>query len=393
MVSGHKSSFFRSGLVVFQFTISIALITATLALYRQMTFIQNHKLGFDKEGIIVMRDVKNAGEKLFAFRDKVLENSFVHTATISSYLPGPGSARKTPLAWKFGESPSPENSINLEQWEVDYEYAPTLGLEIIEGRNFSMDFPSDSSAVILNEAAVQNLGLVQPVGARISLAHENPDGSQTEGGIETWTIIGVVRNFNFESLRQNVGPLGLFFGTHSQQSIAFRYEAGQESRLIEVLREEWKEAAAGEPFNYTFFDQNLQSLYGTEQRLGRIFIMFSVLAIVIACLGLFALTAFSAEQRTKEIGIRKVLGASARSIVLLLSWQLSKLVVIGFVIAAPLAAYGIDWYLQQYAYRTEISVWLYGWAGLIALLLAFLTMAYQSSRAALSNPIDALKSE
>jgi putative ABC transport system permease protein len=210
--------------------------------------------------------------------------------------------------------------------------------------------------------------------------------------LETWEIIGVAKNFNFESLRQTVTPLGLFFGK-SRSSIAFRYEGNNTQDVINLLEKKWKEMAPGEPFNYSFLDQTFQSQYNTEQKVSKVFVLFSGLAIIIACLGLFALTSFTAEQRTKEIGIRKVMGASVQNIILLLSSEFGKLILIGFMIATPLSAFGIKWYLQDYAYRTEISWWIYGAAGFITFLLALGTMSYQSFLAAKANPVESLKSE
>lgn len=391
--SGNKSSFFRSGLVVFQFAISIFLIIATIALYQQMNYMRNKKLGFNKDQVIFLRDVRNVGDRLITIKDEMVKTNLIKTGTVSSYFPGPGSARNTPLLWKFGSLPLPENSFSAEKWMVDYDYVPTLGIELVEGRNFSRDFPSDSSGVILNESAIERLGFSDsPIGHKISLYRLTPDGSQDQTKLETWEIIGVAKDFNFESLRQPITPLGLFYGA-SRSSLAFRYETNNTQQVIAALENKWKELAPGEPFHYSFLDENFQSLYSTEQKVSKIFAVFSGLAIIIACLGLFALTAFTAEQRTKEIGIRKVMGASLQNIILLLSTEFGKLILLGFVLAAPVAAYAIQWYLQDYAYKTQISWWIYIAAGLITFLLALLTMGYQSVQAAKTNPVEALKSE
>jgi putative ABC transport system permease protein len=392
-LTGNRSSSLRSGLVVFQFTISIFLITGTMALYQQLNYLRNKKLGFNQEQVILLRDVKNVGERLATIKEEMLKTNIIKSGTVSSYFPGPGSARSTPLMWKFGSMPLPENSINAEKWIVDYDYVNTLGIEILEGRNFSRDHPSDSNAVILNEAAIARFGFTgSPVGHKISLFHQDPDGSQDQTRLETWEIIGVAKNFNFESLRENVAPLGLFFGT-SRSSLAFRYEAENTQEVINTLDKKWKALAPGEPFHYTFLDQNFQGLYKTEAKVSRIFALFAGLAIIIACLGLFALTAYTAEQRTKEIGIRKVMGASVQNIILLLSREFGKLILWGFIVATPLAAYCIQWYLQDYAYRTDISWWIYISAGMVTFVLAMTTMGYQSILAAKTNPVEALKSE
>ncbi len=392
-LTGSGSSTLRSGLVVFQFMISIFLIIGTIALHQQMDYMRNKKLGFNKEQVVVLRDVENVGAQLEAIRNELIDNNLIKSGSVSSYLPGPGSARNTPLMWKFGSQPLPENSLNGEKWVVDYEYVPTLGLEIIEGRNFSPDHPSDSSAVILNETAVARFAFPDsPIGQKISLFRQNADGSQDQSHLEHWEIIGIVKDFNFESLRKNITPLGLFFGS-SRQSIAFRYETDNTQEVINTLEKKWKALAPGEPFHYSFLDENFESLYNTEAKVGKLFTAFSALAIIIACLGLFALTAYTAEQRTKEIGIRKVMGATAQNIVLLLSLDFSKLILIGFALAVPIAAYAINWYLQEYAYRSQITWWIYAGAGIITFLLAILTMGYQSIVAAKANPTEALKSE
>lgn len=393
IIRSDGSSFLRSGLVVFQFTISIFLTIATLAIIAQMRYMQRTDLGFKKEQVIRMVDVINAGDQLVVFRDEMLKNPMLKNATISSYFPGPGSARNTPLIWQYGSEPRPDNSVNIEKWLVDYHYVETLGMQVIAGRNFSPDFPSDSSGVLINQSAAYRLGLGDnPVGQRLSLFRENPDGSQDRSQLESFTIIGILKDFNYESLRENVQPLGLFFG-RSRGSIAFRYETHQTDQVIGALESTWKRIAPGEPFNYTFLDEDFQKTFSTEKKLGNIFTLFSGLAIVIACMGLFALTAFTAEQRTKEIGIRKVMGASEHQIVQLLAMSFGKLILISMVLAVPLAALGISWYLQQYAYRTEISIGLYLKAGLLAFLLGTITIGYQSLKAARANPVDSLKHE
>ena len=393
LIQTDGSSFLRSGLVVFQFTISIFLIIATLAIGAQKKFMENSDLGFGKEQVLRMVNVENAGDRLEAFRTEIMKNAMIRQATISSYFPGPGSARNTPLIWRYGSDPVPDNSTNIEKWLVDYEYVETLGMKMVSGRNFSREFPSDSTGVILNEKAVYRLGLGEdPVGQRLSLFRQYPDGSQNRDEILTYTIIGIVKDFNFESLREDVQPLGLFFGA-SYGSIAFRYDTDKTQQVIEVLQHTWKRLAPGEPFNYTFLDQDFEKTFSAEKRLGSIFMTFSGLAIIIACLGLFALTAFTAEQRTKEIGIRKVMGASVRQIMQLLSLSFGRLILISLVLAVPLASFGISWYLRQFAFRTEISSWLYLKAGLLACLLAAFTIGYHAIKAARANPVDSLRHE
>jgi len=390
-----KDSFFlRKSLVVFQFFISVFMIIVTVALYQQMSYIQNKKLGFKKENVIILRDVYNAAEVLPAIRDAVIQNHAIDNGTITSYLPGPNAARKTPLIWKYGSDPTPENSVNAETWTVDERYIPTLKMEMVVGRNFSTDFPSDSSAIILNETAVRHFGFSDdPIGQRISMLKDNEDGSQNWNNQETRTLVGVVKDFNFESLHQPIGPLALLYGKDSRNFLIFRYETAQTEEVIGYIENTWKKMAPGEPFNYSFLDEGFKQLYAKETKLEKLFTMFTGLAIFIACLGLFAMTAFTTQQRTKEIGIRKTMGASASNIVLLLSKEFSRLLIIAFVFAAPFAWFGIQWYLQQYAYRTHISPLLFVGAGSMIFLLATLTILYQTLKAANANPVQSLRSE
>lgn len=394
LTKAHSSFLLRSSLVVFQFFISIFMIIATIAIYQQMNFIKNKKLGFNKENILLIRDVYNIGNQLPAVKDEILKNHLLLGGTITSYLPGPGSARKTPLFWRHGADPTPENSINGETWTVDYDYIPTLGMEIIAGRNFSRDFPSDSSAVILNETAIRQLGLQEdPIGQRIDLLVDNEDGSQNFEKQETRTIIGIVKDFNFESLHQEVGPLGLFFGTDSKSFLVFRYKAENSQEVISHIKSVWNNMAPGEPFNYSFLNQDFERMYRTEQKISKLFTIFSSLAIFIACIGLFAMTAFTVQQRTKEIGIRKVMGASVQKIIQLLSFDISRLILLAFLMAVPAAWLAIRWYLQHYAYRTTIHPIVFIGAGVFVFILASATMLYQSIKAATTNPVNTFRTE
>ena len=394
LLKDNHSFFLRRSLVIFQFFISIFLIIVTVAMFQQMSFIRKKNLGFNRENVIIIRDLNNVGDQLPVIRDELLKNSSIINGTISSYFPGPNTARNTPLLWRYGTDPTPDNALRSEKWTVDYDYIPTLGMEMAVGRNFSRDFPSDSSAVILNETAVRRFGFTgDPIGQKILTLKNNPDGTQDRSKLETWTIIGVVKDFNFESLHEHVGPLGLFFGTGSRQFLALRYRTEKTDELIRMLNDNWKKLLPGEHFNYSFLNQDFESMYVGDRKLEKLFGVFSGLAIIIACMGLFALTAFTTEQRTREIGIRKVLGASVQGIVMLLTKEFSRLVFISFILAAPMAWYGINWYFEKYAYKTTISPFIYLGAGFIAFLVACLTMWYQSIKAAYTDPVNTLRSE
>jgi len=399
---GMKSGFIRSGLVVFQFVISIFLIIGAITVNRQLNFIQNKKLGFEKNQVIIIHDGyalrptdKAINSNVQTFKNEVLKISSVESGTISGHLPveNPDSYRNDNTFWMEGKQPTVENLVSLQNWGVDQDYIKTLGMKIKQGRSFSNEFPSYSSAVILNEAAVAQFGLTDPIGKRITTFSGNrPDGSPDPNSGKYWTIIGVVENFNFSSLKEGISSLGLFLEM-SDGNISFRFNANNSQETIKSIENVWKRIASGQPFQYSFLDEDFGRMYTSEQRLGQIFASFASLAIIIACLGLFALTAFTAEQRTKEIGIRKVMGASVSSIVVLLSKEFGKLILIAFVLAVPLAWFSVDWWLKGYTFKTEIGIAVYALAGLFCLLIAWLTMGYQSIRAATTSPVNSLRSE
>lgn len=389
---GMRSGLIRSGLVVFQFGISIVLLVGTFTVQQQLSYIQNKKIGFNKDQVIVIKDAYAMGDQLESFKNEVLKNPAIQSGSISGFLPVSGTNRNDNVYWPQGADPSQDNMVSLQIWSVDYDYVKTLGMKIIEGRDFSRDFPSDSNAVIINQAAVDMFNYKDdPLGKEISTFG---GGLNEQGRPNTVSmpIIGVLEDFHFESLKQNITPLALFL-RRSSGRISFRFEAANTQEVIKSIESTWKTMAPGQPFQYSFLDDDFGDMYKSEQRLGQIFGIFSIFAIIVASLGLFALTSFTAEQRTKEIGIRKVLGASVSSIVLLLSKEFGKLIIVAFVIAVPIAWYAVSWWLESYTYKVEVGVMVYLIAGLASFLIAWITMGYQSIKAASSNPINALRSE
>lgn len=385
---GTKSGIVRGALVVFQFWISIVLVVGTIAVNRQLDYIQTKKIGFNKDQVIVIHDAYALKDQLQSFKEEVEKDSHIKSGTISSFLPVDGSSRSDQSYWPEGKSPTEDNMVSIQTWEVDYDYVKVLGMKIIDGRDFDRNRISDSSGVILNQAAARAFGyLNDPVGKKITTFNDSD--------LKTFrlrTIVGIVEDFHYESLRTAIGPLAMFIEP-STGSISFSFEAKNTGEIIEMIEAHWKKFGPGVPFDYSFLDEDFGRMYAAEQRLGDIFTVFAVLAIIIACLGLFALTAFTAEQRTKEIGIRKVLGASVPGIVVLLSREFGKLILIAFVLATPVAWYLINLWLENYPYKTEIGVFVYLIAGASAFLIAWLTMSYQSIRAALANPVKSLRSE
>jgi putative ABC transport system permease protein len=383
--AGFKSSYFRSILVVFQFFISIFLIIGTIVIYRQLHYIQNKKLGFNKEQVLTIKGTYVLDKQVEAFRDEVLKQPGITSATISGFLPVPSSRTDNPF-FPEGEIDN-KKAVSMQNWSVDYDYIKTLGMEISKGRNFSKDFGTDSSAVILNETAARLFGYQDPIGKKIS---KLLDVKST--ATQNYTVIGVVKNFHFSSLRENIGALCLTLG-RSTENVSFRLSTNNLAATVKNIESIWKKMAPQEPFNYSFLNEDFNAMYASEQRVGKIFIVFAILAIFIACLGLLGLATYAAEQRTKEIGIRKVLGASISNIAAMLSKDFLKLVVIAAVITFPVAGWAMNKWLQDFAYRIAISWWIFMIAGLLAVVIALITISFQAIKAAVSNPVKSLRTE
>jgi putative ABC transport system permease protein len=391
---GMKSGLIRSSLVVFQFAISIILIIATIAVFNQLNYIQSKKIGFNKEQVITVEDIYALGEQAETFKAEVLANSMMESGTISGYLPVSGTWRSDTPWWAEGKDPKQtENLVSIQNWQVDYDYIKTLDMKILQGRDFSVDFPSDSNAVILNETAVKNFNFVgDPIGQRILTMAGDGDELNLEDQIGR-TVVGVVENFHFESLKENIGAVMIFLSDSPRGIASFRFHSENTDEVVAFIEAKWNQLAPGQPFTYSFLDDRFGEMYAAETRLGKVFGIFAGFAILIACLGLFALTAFTAEQRTKEIGIRKVLGSSIGSIIVLLSKEFAKLVLIAFAIATPVAWWAMNRWLADYQFRQDLGWQVFLGAGAFAVLVALVTTSYQSVKAATANPVNSLKSE
>lgn len=382
-----NKSTFRSTLVIFQFAISILLIIAALVVYNQLNYIRHAGIGFNKDQVLVLNGTGALGNQVDAFKNEVSGLNGVVASTYSGYLPVNSSSRNDNTFFQDA-TPDINRGLNMQVWTIDEDYIPLLGMEILQGRNFSKEYGTDSSAVILNEAAVKLLGYQQnPLDQKIYGASRTQQNQS-----EPYQVIGVVKDFNFESLRQKVGPLCFFLGK-SSWSTAFKVNASQVPALIGQIESRWKSMANGAPFSYRFLDQSFDEMYRAEQRVGKIALTFSILAIFIACLGLFGLATFIAEQRTKEIGIRKVLGAEISGIITLLSKDFIKLVCIAALIAFPIGWLLMNRWLQDFAYRTHIDWWIFIIAGVSAIVIALFTVSFQAAKAALMNPVKSLRTE
>jgi putative ABC transport system permease protein len=384
--AGFRRSNIRSGLVVFQFFISIALIIGTIIVYKQLDYIQTKNLGFDKSQVLVVNGASALGTQVDAFKNEVKKISGVKDAAYSGYLPVSNSSRNDNTYSREAVMDS-KNGLDMQVWNIDYDYIPMLGMQIIKGRNFSPQFGTDSTAVIINETTAGLLGYPDPLGKKIYT--RDGDASSPVTG---FTIIGVVKNFHFESLRENISPLCFRLG-NNKWCVSFKLATTDVRSVVKNIESKWKSMAPGFPFDYQFLDQAFDNMYRQEQRVGRIAISFAVLAILIACLGLFGLATYMAEQRTKEIGVRKVLGASVQNITTMLSKEFVTLVIIAAVIAFPLAWWGMHLWLQDFAYRVNISWWVFALAAFIAFAIALVTVSFQAIRAAIANPVDSLRTE
>jgi putative ABC transport system permease protein len=376
--AGMKSKGVRSSLVVFQFAVSTFLIVATLVVYNQLSFLQSKDLGIDHHHIINIEDVHRLGKGQAGFKNQVLGLTGVQKASFTNNT-FPGINNTT----VFTEKGTKADKM-MGKYYADWDQLETMGFTLKEGRFFSRDFKSDSTACVLNEAAVAEFGWIDsPVGKEI-LDYNGPEPTVIR-------VIGVVKDFNFETIKDNIRPMIICFSEISGQLIV-RYE-GDPQKVVAAIESQWKATASGEPFVFDFLDEEFDELFRSEVRLRDIFTTFSGLAIFIACLGLFALAAFTTEQRTKEIGIRKALGASAMSLAILLSREFTRLVLIAIVPALALGWYVTDQWLNDFAYRIQVSPLIFIGSALTALGIAWVTVAYQSIKAAASNPIDSLRQE
>jgi putative ABC transport system permease protein len=378
---GFKGSFLRSFLVVFQFSISIFLIIGTLVIYNQLNYIHNKSLGFDRNQVLVIKNTNVLGKQAAILKEELKQLPGVVNTTLSSYQPTGDERVKTGLF--------PDRIIDIKKdiltefWTVDEDYISTMGLKITSGRNFSKQMATDTAAMIVNEAFVNKYGAKDPL---------NKTLYRDSYGIQPYHIIGVIKDFNFESLRDKISPLALVYSPDNG-AISVRMHTANLTALMSQIENKWKKLSPNHQFAYSFMDQDFDATYRSEQRIGTIFISFSTLAIVIACLGLLGLAAYAAEQRTKEIGIRKVLGANISTIVGMLSMDFIKLVLISILIATPLAWWVMQKWLQDFAYRTTIQWYILAMAGLTAIIIAFITISFQSIKAALNNPVNSLRSE
>lgn len=388
LAAGFKGSRFRSFLVVFQFSISIFLIIGTLVIYNQLNYIQTKNLGYNRNQVLIVQNVSELNKQAKVFKQEVKEIPGVINATMTGFLPT-SNWKSTSIYYKDATLDQ-KKSLFPQSWEIDEDYIKTLDMKLTAGRSFSKDMPTDSAGIILNEAAAKFLGLNDGINKTL---YKSLGGKHSMDNVKQYHIVGIVKDFNFNSLRESIGPVVMTLAENTG-ALSIKVDTKNLPALLSQIKARWTELSPNVQINYSFMDQEFDASYRTEQRTGQIFIVFTSLAIVIACLGLFGLAAYAAEQRTKEIGIRKVLGASVSAIAGMLSKDFIKLVIISILIATPFAWYFMNtWFLQGFAYRINIQWWVLALAGVAALLIAVITVSFQSIKAAVANPVDSLKNE
>lgn len=384
LAAGFKGGRLRGFLVVFQFGISVFLVIGTLVIYNQLQYIQHRDLGYNRKQVLIIKNAFELGRQAKIYRDQVKALPGVQSATLTGYLPTSGW-HSTQIFYKDG-SGNPKESIFPQTWPVDEGYLKTLDMQLVAGRGFSTGMTSDSDALVINETAARFLGIKTPLHA---LLYRSMSGLRPS--YKPYRIIGIVKDFNFNSLRQNISPLILMLGNDTG-NLALKVNAADIPVLLTRLEHDWKKLSPA-PFLYSFMDADFEASYRAETRIGTLFMIFTGLAMIIACLGLFGLAAYAAEQRTREISIRKVLGADTSTIIFMLSKDFIRLVIVAIGVATPLAYVAMHSWLQGFAYRESIPWWTLVLAGLGALLIALLTVSTQTLRAATLNPVKGLKAD
>jgi len=376
----------RTGLVVFQFAVSTGLIIATIIVYQQLHYMQDKKLGYEKEQVLYLQDMYVIGNRdvQTAFKESLLKDNRIINASVGTDVPGNPSMDGTEAYPKEKREGETGAEIHINIFHVDYDYIPTLGIKMAAGRNFSRAFRTDSFAVVINEAAVRDLGWsgTNPIGKTI-----------ISSGQHSYNVIGVMSDFHYASVKQKIAPLMMRLGTGYRTGLIVKVKTADIKNLLADIKKQWDATSPGSPFSYYFLDNKFAALYSAEQKTGQIFSIFSIVAIVIACMGLFGLATYSTQQRAKEIGIRKIFGASVQDVLLLVAREFLLLVGVSLLIAIPVTWWGMHKWLLEFAYRIPINGWIFLAAGIIALMIALATISFHTIKAALANPVKSLRAE
>jgi putative ABC transport system permease protein len=380
---GFRSGWFRNILVVFQFAIAIALIIGTLVIYSQLNYIHHQDVGYNRDQVLTVLNTNSLGNQAEIFRDEVQKLPGIVGSTMTGDLPN--KVRDGAITYYKDPSAKGNEAYLLHRWSIDHQYIPLLGMKMVIGRNFSPNMQTDSAGILINETAALLLGYSEPINKPL---YRGP------GPENAFHILGVVKDFNEGTLHDKVEPIVFQLGAN-RHAVSFRIRTDNIPALIAAIRERYHsmDRSKGQPFEYSFMDDTFNKQYLSDQHTGQIFISFSLFAIFIACLGLFGLVTYAAEVRTKEIGIRKVLGASVSQIVGLMSADFLKLVFLASAIACPIAWWSMHIWLQDFAYRTTIGWWIFLLSTVLAALIALLTVCFRAIKAAIANPIYSLRTD
>jgi len=377
--SGSKGTAFRKVLVVLQFTLSIMLIIGTIVIYNQVNFMRSKELGYDKEHLLYIPLRGDTREKFDVLKQELLTGGKVLQVTGTGHTPSHIGSNTGGFDWPGKD---PNYTILISVNAVGFDYVETMKIEMLEGRSFSSQFSSDTAgAFMVNEEMVRIMGMESAVNQRLS--YGSTDGK----------IIGVMKNYHFQPLNNKIEPLALYVSPNHLNYMVIRLQAGDIPAAIDYVKSTWERVIPAYPFDYKFVDQDVDRMYEGYEILGKLLNYFTILAILIASLGLFGLASFTAEQRTKEIGVRKVLGASVGQLILLISREFTKWVLVANIIAWPLSYYMMNNWLQGFDYRIGLSWWIFISSGVLALIIAIITVSFQSVKAALANPVESLKYE
>jgi predicted permease len=375
-----RRSLFRKALVVFQFSIAVILMIGSLVIYSQIQFMQSKDLGYDKENLVTLPLNPNIQKNYEAFKNELLKNPNIQNVSLVAGLPTNGFEFSN-SRWRW-EGKDPDKDILFRANFTDFDYLETIGAKIVQGRDFSKDYSTDAQNIIINETAERAMGFDDPIGKRVTLGEDN-----------VFHIIGVVKDFHYVSLRSEIEPMILLFYPEGGIWTVVRIQSKNTPQTLKFMGKVWKRFAGDFAYGYRFLNERLEVLYQSEQRVGKIITVFTILSIFISCLGLFGLASFMVIQRTKEIGIRKVLGARISTVVVLLIKDFSKWIIVANLIAWPLSYFILNRWLQEFPYRIDIELWLFLGTGLVTFLIAIMTVGYQSLRVGLANPADSLRYE
>jgi putative ABC transport system permease protein len=384
LATGFRGSALRNTLVVLQFAVSGILMIGTLVIYSQLKYVRDKDLGFNKEQVLIMQNTAALNDNTKVFANELQKLPGVKNVTITGFLPVAGS--RTTQGFLTTPVYDGKHFTIMQAWPVDERYLPTFQLQLKSGRNFSAQYSTDSTAVIINEAAAKVFAGSDPIDKKLYCL------TDLQGTTTAYHVIGVIKDFNFNSLHDQVAPLVLNL-QQNNGGMAVRISTHDIPGLLNEIKTKWKSMAPTQPFSYSFLDDEFNKQYSADQRTGEIILLFSILAILIACLGLFGLVTFAAEQRLKEIGIRKVLGAPISGIFTLLSKDFIKLLLLSICIASPIAWWAMHSWLQDFAYRISIGWWMFVTVGAVCLLIALVTISFQVVRAAIANPAKSLRAE